>query len=54
VVLVDEQQVRFIHDDKRRSWRREIPAAEILALLRAGPCDAEIQAAADRMLRLAA
>jgi len=29
-------------------------AGEILAIVRAGPSDAEIQAAADRLLRLAA
>jgi len=42
------------HADKRRAWRREILLAEILALLRKGPTDAEIQAAADRLLRLTA
>jgi len=42
------------HADKRRAWRREMLAAEILAVMRAGPSDVEIQAAADRLLRLAA
>jgi hypothetical protein len=50
----DEPTRRPSHADKRRAWRREILAGEILAILRAGPSDAEIQAAADRLLSLAA
>lgn len=50
----DSPTRRPSHADKRRAWRREILAAEILAILRSGPSDAEIQAAADRLLRLAA
>ncbi|WP_165253552.1 hypothetical protein [Paludisphaera soli] len=49
----DEPTRRPSHADKRRARRREILVAEILALLRSGPTDAEIQAAADRLLRLA-
>jgi len=50
----DKPTRRPSHADKRRAWRREILLAEILATLRAAPSDAEIQAAADRLLRLAA
>ena len=50
----DEPTRRPSHADKRRAWRREILLGEILAVMRAGPSDAEIQAAADRLLRLAA
>ncbi len=50
----DSPTRRPSHADKRRAWRREILAEEILALLRAGPSEAEIQAAAGRLLRLAA
>ncbi|WP_165253750.1 IS701 family transposase, partial [Paludisphaera soli] len=50
----DEPTRRPSHADKRRAWRRDILAGEILAILRAGPSDVEIQAAADRLLRLAA
>jgi hypothetical protein len=50
----DKATRRPSHADKRRAWRREILAGEILAIMRAGPTDAEIQAAADRLLRLAA
>jgi hypothetical protein len=50
----DEPTCRPSHADKRRAWRREVLAGEILAILRAGPTDAEIQADADRLLRLAA
>ncbi|MDG3007278.1 hypothetical protein [Paludisphaera mucosa] len=49
----DEPTRRPSHADKRRAWRREILAGDIFALLRAGPIDAEIQAAA-KLLRLAA
>ena len=50
----DAPDRRPSHADKRRAWRREILAAEILAIMRAVRTDAEIQAAADRLLRLAA
>jgi hypothetical protein len=50
----DKPTRRPSHADKRRAWCREILAAEILALLRTDPTVAEIQAAADRLLRLAA
>ena len=50
----DDQARRPSHADKRRAQRREMLAAEILAIMRAGPSEAEIQAAADRLLRLAA
>ncbi len=49
----DSPTRRPSHADKRRAWRREILAAEILAVMRAGPSDAEIQVAAERLLRLA-
>jgi hypothetical protein len=41
------------HADKRRAWRRGILAEETLAIMRADPTDAEIQAA-DRLLSMAA
>jgi hypothetical protein len=50
----DKPTRRPSHADKRRAWRREILAEEILAIMRAGSSEAEIQAAADRLLRLAA
>lgn len=50
----DKPTRRPSHADKRRAWRRQILLGEILAVMRAGPSDAEIQAAADRLLRLAA
>ena len=42
------------HADKRRSWQRDLLAAEIHAVLRAGLTEPEIQAAAERLLNLAA
>ena len=42
------------HADKRRAWRRTILGEEIRAVLRPGVTEAEIQAAADRLLSLAA
>ena len=42
------------HADKRRAWRRELLGEEILAVLRSGATEAEIQSAADRLLSLAA
>jgi Transposase DDE domain len=42
------------HADKRRAWRRELLAEEIRAVLRPGVTDAEIRAAVERLLNLAA
>lgn len=42
------------HADKRRAWRRELLGEEIRAALRPGVTAAEFQAAAERLLRLAA
>ena len=42
------------HADKRRAWRRALLAEEIHAVLRPGVTEAEIQAAAERLLSLAA
>lgn len=50
----DKPTRRPSHADKRRAWRREFLLGEILAIMRASPSDAEIQTAADRLLRLAA
>jgi hypothetical protein len=50
----DSPTRRPSHADKRRAWRREILAEEILAIMQADPSEAEIQAAADRLLGLAA
>lgn len=50
----DKAGRRPSHADKRRAWRRELLAGEIRAVLRPGVTEAEIQAAADRLLGLAA
>jgi DDE superfamily endonuclease len=42
------------HADKRRAWRRALLAEEIRAVLRGGMTEGEIQAAAERLLNLAA
>jgi len=42
------------HADKRRAWRRALLGEEIRAVLRAGVTEEEIQAAAERLLSLAA
>jgi hypothetical protein len=42
------------HADKRRAWRRGLLGEEIRAVLRPGVTEEEIQAAADRLLSLAA
>ncbi len=42
------------HADKRRAWRRALLGEEIRATLRLGVTELEIQAAADRLLSLAA
>lgn len=50
----DDEPRRPSHADKRRAWRRELLAAEILAVLRRGATEREVQAAAERLLNLAA
>jgi hypothetical protein len=50
----DDPARRPSHADKRRAWRRELLAEEIRGLLRPGVSEAEIAAAAERMLSLAA
>jgi hypothetical protein len=50
----DREWRRPSHADKRRAWRRHLLGEEILAVLRPGATAAEIQAAADRLLSLAA
>jgi len=50
----DSEPRRPSHADKRKAWRQELLAEEILAVLRAGPSEAEIHAAAERLLGLAA
>jgi hypothetical protein len=42
------------HADKRRAWRRELLGEEIRQVLRPGVTEDEIQAAAERLLKLAA
>jgi hypothetical protein len=50
----DDEPRRPSHADKRRAWRRELLAEEIRAALRPGVSEREIQAAAERLLNLAA
>jgi hypothetical protein len=50
----DDASRRPSHADKRRTWRRELLREEIHATLQAGPSTEEIQAAAERLLSLAA
>ncbi|MGE5687344.1 MAG: hypothetical protein ACM34D_07580 [Gemmatimonadota bacterium] len=50
----DTPSRRPSHADKRRAWRRALLREEIRAVLRPGATEAEIQAAADRLLSLAA
>jgi hypothetical protein len=50
----DSPSRRPSHADKRRAWRRALLGEEIRAVLRPGVTEAEIQAAADRLLSLAA
>jgi hypothetical protein len=50
----DDAGRRPSHADKRRAWRRVLLGEEIRAILRPGATDAEIQAAADMLLSLAA
>jgi hypothetical protein len=50
----DDLARRPSHADKRRAWRRELLGNEIRAVLRPGATDQELQAAAERVLDLAA
>jgi len=50
----DTASRRPSHADKRRAWRRELLGEEIRAVLHPGVTEAEIQAAAERLLNLAA
>jgi hypothetical protein len=50
----DVQARRPSHADKRRAWRRELLVNEIRAVLRPGATEQELQAAAERLLNLAA
>jgi hypothetical protein len=50
----DDPARRPSHADKRRAWRRALLGEEIRAVLRPGATEVEIQAAAERLLSLAA
>jgi hypothetical protein len=50
----DDGSRRPSHADKRRAWRRELIASEIHAALRVGATEADLAAAAERLLNLAA
>jgi hypothetical protein len=50
----DDATRRPSHADKRRAWRRELLGNEIRAVLRPGATEQELQAAAERVLNLAA
>jgi hypothetical protein len=50
----DDSGRRPSHADKRRAWRRALLREEIQAVLRPGVTEKEIQAAAERLLSLAA
>ncbi len=50
----DREWRRPSHADKRRAWRRELLGEAILAVLRPGTTEEEIQATAERLLSLAA
>lgn len=50
----DKASRRPSHADKRRAWRRELLGAEIRAALCTGATEAEFQAAAERLISLAA
>jgi len=50
----DDASRRPSHADKRLAWRKEMLRAEIQATLSAGASGEEIQAAAERLLALAA
>jgi hypothetical protein len=50
----DDPTRRPSHTDKWWTWRRELLAQEIRAVVRAGITEVEIQAVAERLLNLAA
>ena len=50
----DDPTRRPSHADKRRAWRRELLGEEIRAVLGPGMTERAIQAAAQRLLNLAA
>jgi hypothetical protein len=50
----DKASRRPSHADKRRAWRRALQGEEIRAALRPEVTELEIQAMADRLIRLAA
>jgi hypothetical protein len=50
----DAEPRRPSHADKRRAWRRELLGEEIRAALRPGISEREVNAAAERLLNLAA
>jgi DDE superfamily endonuclease len=50
----DAEPRRPSHADKRRAWRRDLLGNEIRAALRTGATERELQAAAERLLTLAA
>jgi hypothetical protein len=50
----DDESRRPSHADKRRAWRRELLGNEIRAALLTGATEWELQAAAERLLNLAA
>jgi hypothetical protein len=50
----DDPGRRPSHADKRRAWRQALLREEIQAVLRPGVSEEEIQAAAERLLSLAA
>jgi hypothetical protein len=50
----DDESRRPSHADKRRAWRRELLGIEIRAALHPGATETELQAAAERLLNLAA
>ena len=50
----DSPRRRPSHADKRRAWRRALLDEQIRAVLRPGVTEAEIQAAVERLLDLAA
>ena len=50
----DDPSRRPSHADKRRAWRRELMGPDIRAALRTATTDAEIEAAAERLIQWAA
>ena len=47
----DNPNRRPSHADKRRAWRRQLLGEEIRAVLRSGPTEAKIEAAAQRLIQ---